>query len=142
MSLPIGRVVLLFAAITTLSACGKSDKFPVAQVEGCVKCNGVPVTAGLVVFVPTGGGDEKSDETGRSASGIIKPDGTYELTTYTDGDGAIVGPHTVEVFAPALVDDDSPLTDANRYVCGKNSVQKTVEQGGNVIDLELTTKKR
>lgn len=132
------RVIVLGIAVITLSACSKSNNFSVAQVEGCVKCNGKTVTAGLVVFVPTGTSDKGSDETGRSASGMIKPDGTYQLTTYAEGDGAIVGPHTVQVFAPPLEDDDAPLTDANRYVCGKAALQKTVDPGDNVIDLELT----
>jgi hypothetical protein len=130
--------VLLVAMIFTLSACGKSEKFPVAQVEGCVKCNGQPVTAGLVVFTPTGTSAENPEESGRSASGVIKPDGTYELTTYDPGDGAIIGSHSVQVFAPAPLDDDAPLTDANRYVCGKTALQKSVEPGDNLIDLELT----
>lgn len=132
------RAVLLVALIATLSACGKSDKYAVAKVEGCVKCDGKPVTAGLVVFVPSGAEGENREETGRSASGVINPDGTYELTTYDPGDGAIIGSHNVQVFAPAPVDDDAPLTDANRYVCGKASLEKTVEQGDNLIDLELT----
>ncbi len=138
MQLSFRQMFLLTVGICTLSACGRSGEFPVAKVEGVVKCNGRPVTAGLVVFVPTGASEEKTDESGRSASGVIQSDGTYELTTYAKGDGAIVGTHAVQVFAPAPVDDDAPLTDANRYACGKAPLEKTVEAAENVIDLELT----
>jgi hypothetical protein len=126
---------LLCVGILALAGCGKV-KFQVAHVEGSVTCNGRPVTAGLVVFIPAGTSSEKTDETGRSASGIIQSDGSYELTTYHEGDGAIVGTHTVQIFAPAP-DDDAPLTDANRYVCGNVSLKKTVEDGENAIDLDL-----
>ncbi len=141
MQLRFRQAILCIVGICSLSACGKSGEFPVAKVEGIVKCNGRPLTAGLVVFVPEGTSEAKGDESGRSASGVIQSDGTYELTTYANGDGAIVGTHSVKVFAPAPVDDDAPLTDANRYACGNAPLEKTVEQVENVIDLELTTSK-
>lgn len=135
MQLLFRRAILCSIGILTLAGCGKIQ-FPVAHVEGVVTCNGRPVKAGLVVFIPSGAAGDKTDETGRSASGMIQPDGTFELTTFIEGDGAIIGSHTVQVFAPAP-DDDAPLTDANRFVCGNTSLQKTVEDGDNVIDLVL-----
>lgn len=143
MRLSLSRVIPLVAVIVTLASCGKSETFSTAQVSGCVKCNGKLVTAGTVVFIPAGidPEKEKTNDTGRAASGVIKPDGTYELSTYRTGDGAIIGPHKVQVFAPAPIDDDAPQTEATIYVCGKAPLEKMVDEGENVIDLELTTRK-
>jgi hypothetical protein len=138
MQVSIRSALVLSVGLLSLSACGKSDQFQVAPVSGTVKCNGTLITEGLVVFIPAGKPEGKSKDTGRSASGVIQPDGTYQLTTYTTADGAIVGSHTVQVLAPAPIDDDAPLTDANRYACGNAPLQKTVAEGKNVIDLELT----
>ena len=135
------HLAILVVGITAVSGCGKNE-FQVAKVKGSVTCNGKPLSEGLIVFIPAGAAaatsDSKSSVTGRSASGMIQPDGTYELTTYKSGDGAIVGSHSVQVFAPAPIDDDTPLTDANRFACGNTPLEKTVEAKPNVIDLELS----
>lgn len=130
--------VVFSLLLSCVAGCGGGQPFSVAPVSGTVRCNGTPLKEGLVVFVPVGKADGKAKETGRSASGLIQPDGTYQLTTYDAGDGAIVGPHTVQVLAPDPVDDDSPLTDANRFACGNAPLQKTVTTGKNVLDLELS----
>lgn len=128
-------VIVLIANVTVVG-CGK-PKFQLAPVSGACLCNGEPIPTGLVVFepIPEPGTDLK--ESGRSASGMIEPDGTYVLSTYKGTDGAIVGRHRVMVFAPALEDDDAPLTDANRWACGNAPLEETVSLGENVIDLEL-----
>lgn len=135
------HLAVLAIGIAAVSGCGKQE-FQVAKVKGTVTCNGKPLSEGLVVYIPTGAAaatsDSKKVNTGRSASAMIQPDGSYELTTYKAGDGAIVGSHSVQVFAPAPVDDDAPLTDANRYACGNAPLEKSVEAKPNVIDLELT----
>ena len=75
--------------LTLLGGCG--DGLPErGKVTGKVTFNGKPVPEGTVTFYP---------ETGRSATGRIQPDGTYTLTTFDEGDGAIVGPHEVTIEA-------------------------------------------
>jgi hypothetical protein len=52
--------------------------------------NGKPLAeGGTVVFEP--------EQRGKMAVGPIAADGTFELTTYQQGDGAIVGRHRVAV---------------------------------------------
>lgn len=131
------RFAAAVLALGFMSGCSSSE-FETAVVSGTVRCDGTLLTDGLVVFTPIPAGDAKTVNTGRAASGIVWPDGTYKLSTYGDGDGAIVGDHNVEVYAPALEDDDAPLTDANRYACGKVVLKKTVSAGTNVLDLELS----
>jgi len=72
-----------------IGGCGPSRP-ATARVHGKITCGGQPVTQGTVTFYP---------EQGRSASGRIQPDGTYTLTTFDEGDGAILGKHTVTVEA-------------------------------------------
>lgn len=127
--------LLLIVGIASIG-CG-GQPFQLAPVSGTCSCNGEPIQAGLVVFepIPEAGSDLKVS--GRSASGVIEPDGTFVLSTYKGTDGAIVGRHRVMVFAPALEDDDAPLTDANRWACGNAPLEETVSLGENLIDLDL-----
>ena len=76
-------------ALLLLGGCG-SGLPERGKVTGKVTFNGKPVPEGTVTFYP---------QTGRSASGRIQPDGTYTLTTFDEGDGAIVGSHEVTIEA-------------------------------------------
>ena len=59
------------------------------KVKGTVTFKGAPLATGEIQFLP---------QNGRSAAGTIT-DGSYELTTYEPGDGAIAGGHTVVISA-------------------------------------------
>jgi len=131
--------VLLLAACLATAGCGGVKEFKTAPVSGTVRCNGTLITAGLVVFTPIPKPGTKSQEAGRSATGIIQADGTFILSTYEDGDGAIVGRHRIQVMAPPPEDDDSPLTDENRYACGNETIEEVVEEGANLLELELNS---
>src|SRR5262245_59804194 len=78
-------VVTAFAA-----ACSRGGR-PVGQVTGVVTFGGKPVPPGTVMFVPV--------ESGPPAYRDIGPDGRYQLSTYTPGDGAVVGTHKVMITA-------------------------------------------
>lgn len=39
---------------------------------------------------------------GKSAMGKVQPDGTFTLSTYAEGDGAITGRHRVRVMEPTM----------------------------------------
>ena len=124
---------------TGATGCRPAHELKVAKVSGTVICNGEPLkTGGLVIFIPKAKAGQGVQDSGKAASGVVMPDGSYSLTTYTTDDGAVVGEHSVQVFAPPLEDDDAPITDANRFACGNATLQKTVEDSNNWIDLELT----
>jgi hypothetical protein len=82
-------VVLLLAIALILGGCGSNDK-KTAVVRGIVTYNGKAVPNGTISFIPV---------EGRSATGEIKPDGSYTLTTFRKGDGAIIGQHKVVIVA-------------------------------------------
>jgi hypothetical protein len=78
---------LLVGLTVTAVGCGKS-RMPVAPVEGKVLYRGQPLEFGSVLFQP---------DVGPTAQGIIQPDGTFRLSTYGDGDGAVLGQHRVQI---------------------------------------------
>jgi hypothetical protein len=67
--------------------------------------DGSPLTAGVVEF------DSVTDDPKRHAvaRGKVEPDGTFRLSTYREGDGAVEGRHRVVVMpAPVLAEDMRP----------------------------------
>ena len=82
--------ILAAAVAMTLVGCAGSHELETATVRGLVTIDGSPLKSGMVYFNPM---------SGRGARGEIRSDGSFELTTYQDGDGAIVGEHKVFVIA-------------------------------------------
>lgn len=87
---PTFRIFLLASTCFLISGCGNPHELETARVEGVVSYNGTPITKGLVVFIPA---------KGKRATGKIDGEGRFSLTTYSDGDGAIVGAHKVGIIA-------------------------------------------
>src|SRR5439155_6667441 len=90
---PAGALVclVLFAA----SGCGGATLVP---VSGTVTYkDGKPVTAGLVIFEPV---SQKI-----SARGEIQADGSFQLGTHRDNDGALEGEYKVLVAPPPLPEE-------------------------------------
>jgi hypothetical protein len=81
--------------------CGSGSVVPpsLIPVKGKVTYKGQPVTKGIVRFEPDG--------YGRMATGELKSDGTFELTTLKPGDGVVAGEHRVTVsdFDKSLAKD-------------------------------------
>lgn len=75
-------------ALAVLSGCGGGGgELPTVPAAGTVTYQGKPVDKGTVYFLP---------EKGRPATGQIEA-GKFTLSTYKDGDGAVVGKHRVGV---------------------------------------------
>lgn len=81
-------------ALLPLAGCGGGD-FPTAKVTGTVLCEGKPVSGIHVFFEPLQTGTDGL--VGKQGIGQTDADGTFEITTYKDGDGAVVGKHRVRV---------------------------------------------
>jgi len=82
------RLVFLLLAIG-LAGCGdgRPERVPVA---GQVLIDGKPLTLGYIRFVPADA---------RPSGGQIGADGRFTLTCYDGQDGAVLGPHRIEVAA-------------------------------------------
>jgi len=92
-------VVMFIVSLLATAGCGSGNP-TTYPVRGQVTYpNGMPVTVGMVEFEPMP--REGVSLTERlNARGLIHPDGTYFLTTFKDGDGAVPGRHRVIVHEP------------------------------------------
>lgn len=91
-------VGLVALGLLPLAGCGGPNMAP---VTGTVRYeDGQPVTVGGVILSPAG------DPNLPSATGDIRPDGTFTLSTAKPGDGAVVGRYHVLVVPPG--DDYGP----------------------------------
>lgn len=125
MQLKIGLTVVA----GLLCGCGGgSEQLTVAPVSGKVLCNGEPVTEGLVLFSPVNSAEVKN-KPGKAGSGDIQPDGTFVITTYASGDGAVIG--KVKITAGAS-DPDHP------WKCNLSTpIEFEVKPGKNQVTIEL-----
>jgi hypothetical protein len=91
---------LIAVGLCLLSGCGDDTglgkRYP---VYGTVTYKDAPVESGRISFVPA----DAKHENQRAAAGEIK-NGSYTLTTATDGDGALPGDYFVTVVSK-LIDD-------------------------------------
>lgn len=90
--------LLLLFLLLTGQGCGGSEQLDVAKVSGTVTCEGKPVTQGAIAFTPVTSGDRSVP--GKPALSKINSDGSFQLTTYEQHDGAVVGKHKVSVTFP------------------------------------------
>ncbi len=83
----IWRGLAVAALLLTFTGCGSNNP-PTYPVRGTVTYRGQPVAVAQVMFNP---------DAGRSASAVTENDGTFTLTTFATGDGALVGVHRVTI---------------------------------------------
>jgi len=105
-------VVLLLALFLTTAGC--SDKLPVAPAQGKVLYRGEPLKFGGVMFQP---------EAGPPARATIQSDGTFVLSTYEEGDGAVIGTHKVRITCYESQNPDAAQVDSEKEVAsGRNLI--------------------
>ena len=104
-------MLVVTVALVLFTGCG-SGKPDTASVEGTIRLHGELVTTGRVTFYP---------EQGRPSTGRIGDDGTYTLTTFDDGDGALLGKHRVTIRSTSV---DVKMVDMPK------SIQEEVARGG------------
>jgi len=127
-------------ALSTMTGCGEQiEKKPTAPVKGIVTYKGEPLKTGEIVFFP---------DTGEQiAHGKIQPDGTFQLTTYEEGDGAFPGNHKVTIISERDMEgvsaEDPEASMQPSFIPTKYNLQKTsgltavVKEGDNEIKFEL-----
>jgi hypothetical protein len=134
-------LVTLATAAVVLAGCGSNDK-KTAVVRGTVTYDGKAVPNGTVSFIPADG---------RSATGEVQPDGSYILTTYRKGDGAILGQHKVVIVA--MEDMSNRLPEARnplppsiipvKYTSlATSDLRADVKDQENIIDFKLEDEKK
>jgi hypothetical protein len=127
---------LLFVLIQS-TGCGPNHP-KTAPVSGKISMAGKAVPTGTITFIP--------NTPGTSATGEIGPDGSYTLTTFSKGDGAVIGSHKVIIVAMAdmkdrLPEDRSPTPPPlvpNKYTSlATTDLTAEVKDEKNVIDFDL-----
>jgi hypothetical protein len=94
----LARRVVWAASIAVSLGCSQSP-YELAPVRGTVTLDRVPLPGGRVMFAPIAA--SPSPDAGKPAFGQLQPDGSFTLTTFREGDGAIVGEHWVTVYGPS-----------------------------------------
>jgi hypothetical protein len=91
----IARPARLLIAIALLmpTGCDRSDRPETAAVHGTVTYRGQPVAGATVAFL--------GRNSPRIASGETDEQGRFQLTTFEENDGAVLGEHVVTVYKPA-----------------------------------------
>ena len=82
-----------FLGLAFLSGCGQPS---MAKVTGRVTCKGQPVPEAMITFNPVPKAAEDR-EPGKPATGMTDAEGRYELSTFKNYDGVLVGEHKVVV---------------------------------------------
>lgn len=123
-----------FAAAACLSGCGGLEEFPIVKVSGTVLCEGKPVPNAVIFFEPVASGG--SAESGKQGFALSDSEGRFVVSTYGEGDGAVLGKHLVRVGKS----ETSPPCE-----CALNAekVLKEVElSGAEPVELELVLAKK
>lgn len=105
-------IVCFFGA--SFSGCGSQSPVPLAKASGKVTLKGQPVTAGRILFRPIRPAGSKSAIVGKIARAAIDENGEFTLTSYSQGDGAAVGEHRVQLIAPTAASDDDDDDDEKK----------------------------
>lgn len=97
-------IVTVALVVVTMAGCSESiDRPRTFPVSGKVTYKGQPVTKGTITFQP--------DE-GQASVADIQTDGTYRLSTFGEGDGAVAGHYRIYVISntadPSLMPGSSP----------------------------------
>jgi hypothetical protein len=105
-----------------------------------VTYKGRPVPNGTVSFIPDGG---------TVATGEIGPDGSYTLTTFRKGDGAILGMHRVVISAvdagkegEAAASLPAPIIPLKYMNLSTTDLRAEVKDGENVYNFDLEDPKK
>jgi len=88
--------ILGLITVLGIPGCAGGDP-PTAKTSGSVSFNGKPVPGGEVILAPVASGNSMP---GKTAVSQVDFDGTFTVTTYKEGDGAIIGKHTVKFNPP------------------------------------------
>lgn len=145
MTTRIPHALALFATLALVSGCGGGDgRKETAKVVGTLEFDGKPVKGGSLTFSPTS--ESGSGNTGKPGVAKVGEDGTFSVSTYSDGDGAVVGKHTVSYTAPTPEPTADTQGAGGGHEASKPSEyaglvpkepEVTVLESGNTLEIEL-----
>jgi hypothetical protein len=92
-------LAIVGAIAVAMPGCSKARR-DLAVVTGKVTYNGAPLRFGTVIFQP---------EAGQYATGLIRPDGSFQMQTRGEGGGVPVGKNRVRFVCFAHQDPSKPV---------------------------------
>jgi len=124
---------LMVCLAVSLTGCGSSGP-TLAEVSGTITLNGQPLPDAMVSFYPTSGE--------RSAHGVTDAAGHYTLMFTGLKEGALVGPHSVQIETGVQVGEEeiSPAAKVAQLPAKYNKeteLTAEVERGSNTLDFDL-----
>ena len=135
--------VVVASILPVVVGCGPAGEFPVAATQGTVEAiDGEIIEVGRIKLTPIP--DASKAKAGKPAFGDIKG-GQFVLTTYGDGDGAVIGKHKVRLLEGYQPDqDDAGAGKKTKHNCEIAPEFQTVEivAGENVLQLKAVPRKR
>jgi len=137
---PSGAWAAALLAASVIGCGGKQGaEYRTAPVKGVVVSQGQPVTAGTISLQPKEVAGAAEGKTGRPATGEIQGDGSFVLSTYQPGDGAVVGKHRV-TFMPKAAGaesyEDRPTPSPYVGLMPKEQ-EVEIKPGNNELTIEL-----
>lgn len=135
--------VALLTVPVLVCGCGKKRDPrlpPTVGVTGNVIYRNAPLEKGTITFHPQGG-------KGNPADGRLLEGGTFSLSTYTSGDGAVLGQHKVTIQIPPRLDGE-PAGPMDTLPVEYTSVDETplsaevTEGGKNHFEFKVEEKKK
>jgi len=144
-------VVFSAVMIPAVAGCG-GGAFEVVPAGGSVQFKGAPVSTGSITLVPVSAAGEAvaGKDLGKPAKAELKPDGTFELSTYGQFDGAVPGRHKVIYEGPegeeeaeetevATGDGETETADPNARKARKNAKPRMSLQVQEGTEVEVKT---
>lgn len=120
-------------AVAAVAGCDRATQVPVHPVRGQVLYDGKPAVGVQVFLFPTAAPGIPDIPT--NPHGVTGPDGTFQIGTYADADGAAEGSYQVVLYWPnAEGEGDHHESDQDRllgwYTVARSKLTATVPAGG------------
>jgi hypothetical protein len=134
------RLPIALLTLACSCGCGTKDRATYPVSGKVVFDNGAPLAGGMVMFESEPAGSEPR----YSSAGVIAADGTFQLSTFKEGDGAVAGKHRALVRVKRAGDAEKPGAHAESPIASKfenfdtSGLTFTVEPGNN--DLKIVVK--
>lgn len=127
--------IMTVAVVVVAAGCDRATRLPVYPVRGQVLYDGKPAVGVQVFLFPTAA--PGVPDIPAHPHGVTGPDGTFQVGTYADADGAPEGSYQVVLYWPEEITAEFQESQADRllgwYTVARSKLTATVPAGG--IDL-------
>ncbi len=121
------RRLAVLGLMTGILSCGQDLRL--VPVEGKVLYRGKPLEFGSVLFQPA---------SGQPARGKIQPDGTFVLSTFDEGDGAMIGKNQVRITSFEAQRPGAPPPSGGELALGKSFIPRKYSSfGSSGLEVEV-----